>query len=466
MSLKNIINPITKPGLKIELNNLKLGNVNYPNTLGSLGSILMSDGSDLVFGANVKNLINSAIYRPGGVSSGNVFSLWSEVVDFINATNGDVLLYMDDSIVSPCVISSNIDLQSRVQIVPYRNNIDSVKVKINDGVIISNIGYIGGPMDILASPTLAIPFNIGSDGSFLLLSMNVKLQFDGVPTLPFMEVSGSNNLIIGMFRGCSLDNSLSPGSPLFKISDTATGIVASVLGSDYGTDTISGVVGTNLLLVHDASSVSPTLSGFLGTRLENIFDKSESVSYDDSIVPNLVPSPSIPGSPSVGDALNGIKSLLNNTLNCNDIVANTLTLNNQTYLSMYQTTTQSVNNTTLDLILFDAVNGSNIGGIVYNAGVFTIPSNGVYTISFAIVWAPALAGTVTSYVERTNSSTYNHLGFNFTSANNQNTHVGSFTTELIAGDTLKYFVYQTSGLALNFGSIGAGTSKISIVRLY
>ena len=300
----------------------------------------------------------------------------------------------------------------------------------------------------------------------MLLSNNAKLKFDGVPSLPFVEVSGNNTSIIALFRGCSFDNSLSIGSPLIKLNDTSSVVLASVLGSDYGVDTVSGIVGTNLLLVHDASAMSPILSGFLGTRIENIFDNSASVAYDDSVLPNLVSVPTIPGSPSVADGLNGIKSLLNNTLNCNNIVANSLTLNNQTYLSMFQTSTQAVNDSSLDVILFDAINGTSIGGIVYNTGVFTIPSTGVYTVSFAIVWAPSISGTVTSYVERNNSSRVNHLGYNFTSANNQNTHVGSFTTQLNSGDTLTYFVYQTSGLSLNFGAIASGTSKISIVKLY
>lgn len=466
MSIKNIINPIIKPGLNIELNGLKVGNINFPKVLGNAGDVLISDGlSNVVFGASIKNLINSAIYRPGGVSSQNVFANWNDVVDFINATNGDVLLYFDDSIVSPCIVSSNVNLQSRVQILPYRNNINAVQVKINDGVVITNPNYINGPIDILCTPTLAIPFNLTNDGNFLFLSQNAKLKFDGVPSLPFVEASGSNTQIIALFRGSGLDNSLSPGSPILKLNDTSTGVLAAALGSDYGVNTVDGVVGTSLLLVHDAATSSPSMIGFLGTRLENIFDRSESVYYDDGVLPNLVPVPTIAGSPSVQNAIDGIKNLFNNTLGLNNLTSMTMSVTNQPLLSMFQSGTQNLALTTLDVVQFDSTEITIGNPINYNLGVFTIQSDGIYSVSYSICWV-AVSGTLTAYVERNNTSRVNHYSYNILDTSVVQGHCGSFTTKLNAGDTLTYFIYHGTGVGpLSLGAIGAGTSKMIISKL-
>jgi hypothetical protein len=65
----------------------------------------------------------SIIYKPGGVNAGLVVTTWAQVQEFIAFREGTVIVYVDDSIVSPALVpgaSGLTDCEGRVELRPFK----------------------------------------------------------------------------------------------------------------------------------------------------------------------------------------------------------------------------------------------------------------------------------------------------------------------------------------------------------
>ncbi|HYX20193.1 MAG TPA: hypothetical protein VFA98_05055, partial [Thermoanaerobaculia bacterium] len=83
------------------------------------------------------------IYRPGGTTGGVTVTTWAQVQEFIALRQGTVIVYVDDSIVSPALVpgaTGVTDCQGRVLFRPAI--VDSLSysvLQVEDGATLHNV---------------------------------------------------------------------------------------------------------------------------------------------------------------------------------------------------------------------------------------------------------------------------------------------------------------------------------------
>jgi hypothetical protein len=103
----------------------------------------------------------SVIFRPGGVTGGLVVTTWAEVQTFIALRQGAVVVYVDDSIVSPALVpaaSGVTDCQGRVEIRSYRQDeLNFSTLVVQNGATLKNLYKINSTMVVLGDTQGVIP---------------------------------------------------------------------------------------------------------------------------------------------------------------------------------------------------------------------------------------------------------------------------------------------------------------------
>lgn len=103
----------------------------------------------------------SIIYKPGGVNGGLVVTTWAQVQQFIAFREGAVIVYVDDSIVSPALVpaaSGITDCENRVELRSFRQDeLNFTTLVVQDGATLKNLYKINSTMVVLGDTQGATP---------------------------------------------------------------------------------------------------------------------------------------------------------------------------------------------------------------------------------------------------------------------------------------------------------------------
>lgn len=241
-----------------------------------------SNTSSLVF------LADGIIFRPGGMSLGNVFATWVEIKAVIAATNGALTVLVDDS-VAPAVVSVGVtDCQSRVTFTSaFQHELPStVKLTLPDGAILKDVRAINGFLTVVAEGTTVPNFQFTPDRALSLIDGGV---ISNVGTQPIIRLA-ANAFFVVTFAESSIFSNPTPGAgPLVDLSAPgAQAVIFTVTGSGFTTDnTVTGVAGTTAIFQFDASLGNfPTNPGFAGTTQKFVLDDALFMSYTPAVLAN------------------------------------------------------------------------------------------------------------------------------------------------------------------------------------
>lgn len=245
------------------------------------------------------------IYKPGGVSSGNLKATWAEVDAAIVAANGALRVYIDDSIVSPAPITSVVDCKGYTEFFAYKLPLGGgVFANIVPGAQLINPRSVSDALSIQATPgALDIaPVVVVSRILFLFRGGQIRLLAGAGRAL--IDVAPGDVLaVISQLDGAIISDeptvaavALGTGAQLFVVSQ----IQLNFQFNNY----VSGDGTTATLLLRDSSlAPNPSLPLFTGTFIPQFTDIAAQVSYDDNLVPpNL-------GSGIVQGAIDALKLL-------------------------------------------------------------------------------------------------------------------------------------------------------------
>lgn len=516
MALSNLIDPLPKIWLNANVNSITVdkgllmenGNIDLNNNdilnVDLLNGIVVAD---LIGAASPQSII---IYRPGGIlptPPSNIHVLWADVVAKINKANGAIIIFIDDSLESPAPINLSADCQGRVTLISANyNSSTTVNVLIHDGVQLTNLRNVSGPM-IINCDSISGPNLVFSNGSNFQSSQNVTYKLTSTSMVsPIQILAGESLSIISNTGGLNLDNSLM-SSNYFILLGAGSGL--SVLISNqltYDTtisENIKGPVGSTLFLGADASFdvTNVTESTFLGTFLRFKTDTSFNTFYDDTNTP-------IFSSDNVQGALNYIKAnylkiVSTSAISCASLTAtgniscvnvnasgnvgcvNVNASGNVSCVEVLQTKynlfvqnaqafTQALPDTTLTNVVYNTALTNNNFTFTTGQSVFTIPKSGWYSFTYAVTYLSSEDGGLRILQGCINNDDTLLYGYTcvpatgFTLENFSPTRLnGSFERQMTLGDTFRVQAYQDSGNDITIGgNIGGGTVSLSINRVH
>lgn len=127
-----------------------------------------------------------------------------------------------------------------------------------------------------------------------------------------------------------------------------------------------------------------------------------------------------------------------------------------TVLSVGMTTSQSVTQNALVDIIYDTVIADTSSG--YSAGVYTIPTTGLYQCLFTSNWMSTAGFTNCDVFLNKNSGTFLYHGSSTATVSDPNTTIMNSGTvfPFVAGDTVKISVFAQTVGAANFLCSGFG----------
>src|SRR5271157_865155 len=102
-------------------------------------------------GSGVSSLVvftDGIIFRPGAASLGNVVATWAEVQAVIAATNGALIVFVDDTLAPAAASLGVTDCQSRVTFTSadQHEKPSTTKLILPDGAVLLNVREIDGFM--------------------------------------------------------------------------------------------------------------------------------------------------------------------------------------------------------------------------------------------------------------------------------------------------------------------------------
>lgn len=247
-------------------------------------------------------LSSSIIFKQGAVSSGDTYGTWLEVANIITAKDGLVDIYVDDSIVSPCVVSSNVDCKNRTQFFGSSNAASLNKLEISGGFALSNPKSFNTLEVRLVSP--ALPNILLVNGS--IMSLVNGAQFTSVDsTVPNISFPDGASIVLSTGIGGNINNS---GNIIIRLGIGSSMIVAVLenAGNLMLNNFVDSVdASSSLILGYDSTFDLANFNnpGFLGTLITQNVSVASSVKYNDSTSPSY-------GSTNVQGVLDKIKSVL------------------------------------------------------------------------------------------------------------------------------------------------------------
>ncbi|MHB8107964.1 MAG: hypothetical protein ACYDH4_11150 [Candidatus Cryosericum sp.] len=245
------------------------------------------------------------VFRPGAPDVSNLYSSWAGVMAAFVLTTGPVVIAIDDSSGVATVPAGMYDLQDRVTLVAQSPK-ESPQTTLNlpEGVTLKGLNGIDNLLQVVATPTATptLAFNSGVK----VFSMDNGAVLANRGTRALVTEQAGLNLNFVLTNSSLFDNSVAPNAPLtdmpvagalFSITSLTN---SGLLGTP--TNTVTGVVGTQLILQYDASwQGDPTLPGFFGTLVfSRTVDAAEFVSYVDT--------PPLLGSNNVQGAIDALKN--------------------------------------------------------------------------------------------------------------------------------------------------------------
>jgi hypothetical protein len=273
----------------------------------------------------------SIIYRPGGVPGGLVVTTWDQVQAFIAFRQGTVILYVDDSIVSPALVpgaSGVTECFGRLVLNAWAGDSDAFSVlQIEDGATLQNLAEI----DVVEvrcncqSGTPSLAWTLTPNGGFLRINEIGKLSNATTATQPAVVLTGNKDLFLTLNNSfLSLHN---PAVPLFSVAagsalefDAYDGSVVPD-GFATGTGTVELVYDNATASFFATPGVAPLLPG-VGTYAPSNVDSVWETKLLDPVtmgapalnnvpvfdgtkwIAGSVPSGSITGTPNTGAYFN------------------------------------------------------------------------------------------------------------------------------------------------------------------
>lgn len=213
---------------------------------------------------------DGVIYRPGGVSSGNVLATAAEVAAACLAAHGALTVYVDPSL-SPtpgvAVMPAGVVWEGagRLKIEPYAFTSASTPVLgVEDGAQIRDVLSFGGNLVIASRCTSAPPLAWPTvQGPIVRVGGNVQWYLDAVATEPFVRVPPGGGMVI-VFDGASgFDNSAAPAVPVVDVGAGANMIVPLANRNPFATTPSQFLMGAGatITFARDATAAPSSLVG-------------------------------------------------------------------------------------------------------------------------------------------------------------------------------------------------------------
>lgn len=240
----------------------------------------------------------SIIYKPGGVTAGLVVTTWAQVQAFIALRQGAVIIYVDDSIVSPALVpgaSGVTDCGGRVEFRPAI--VDSLSysvLQVDDGATLHNV-YAITDVEVRCNSQSATP----------------SLSFSGTPT--------GGTLILQQFGALTMAATATqpgirvPAGTTMLIQSLSSGVIAKETFVDF---TVS--------LFDVPVTASLSLFEFEGSLIFNNFASgagSVSLGFDNTTAAFFVP----PGTPPALPGITGAYSTFDESILFGDVTGKALT---------------------------------------------------------------------------------------------------------------------------------------------
>jgi hypothetical protein len=220
------------------------------------------------------------IYRPGGVSAGNVVATWAEVKTRIAQANGAIEVRCDNSIASCHVpASSGTTLcNGGVTLSAYDPRLNladpsfwQTTLTIDDGATLDRVRKIGGGLAVYMDSKTTASLTFGTAGGIidvLQLELSTLLR-TGTATQAGLVVLSGQALDIEMTDTAQLGSFAIAGASV-HVDAGGTLTVGAFTSAVLNTDPISGPVGASLTVAFDssvdfASPFNPPFPSYLGT---------------------------------------------------------------------------------------------------------------------------------------------------------------------------------------------------------
>jgi hypothetical protein len=217
----------------------------------------------------------SIIYRPGGVTGGLVVTTWAQVQQFIAYREGTVIVYVDDSIVSPALVpgaSGITDCEGRVVLFPFKaDSVLFTVLQIEPGATLQDLYKVAG-MELRCNPQTAVnSLSFTSpNGGFLFITDGAFLSNAATATTPAINVA--NGKIVSF--DLAVDSLFVLGAPAVPFAHTVAGAIVNVFAFDSSvlSDNLVDGAGTQFNIFYDNSSAitfpipgtPPAVPGFTG----------------------------------------------------------------------------------------------------------------------------------------------------------------------------------------------------------
>ena len=277
MSLSNVLQGPIKEWANVFFNNVQCNTIN--------GLPVPSGG-----GGNSSNII----YRPGGVTSGNVVNSWNLVLTASSLVNNLIDIYFDNSLVAPlpCTINTSYDFTGNATFNCMNNNpVSRTLVQIENGIQVKNLKGVYGLMTLQSDNTNGNPTMVWNNGVESLELYQCILDSTAGSTGAYIDIP--TLLRIQMFNESTIT---ATGSLAISVQPSGLLYMSSQFGSLLQGNVISGDGTTTLYITGDSSqNTASQVTTFLGTIIPNNLDKSNLVEYNDNLIPPQISADTVQG---------------------------------------------------------------------------------------------------------------------------------------------------------------------------
>jgi len=226
------------------------------------------------------------VYRPGAPTAPPYYATWGEVQAIVALEQGDLVVFLDDSFVSPLPITGASDGFGRLVISPARYFFAGslLETKIADGAYLDNIRAFVGAMKIISLRTGAVPPLQHSAVNVTQLSNGAQLVNDATATQPFIDIAPGEVFALAMTRGAGLDNSANNAVPIVDLlvgGQPAQHAWFTFDGFQFnGATLVRGGVNAQFQYTHDLSSGAVDVTGIVGGQTQRqLLDASAQYTY-------------------------------------------------------------------------------------------------------------------------------------------------------------------------------------------
>lgn len=230
------------------------------------------------------------VWRAGSPSQGNQLQTWAEVYTLIQASDGDIVVFVDNSI-APCIVPvGTYDLMGHVTFSPHistADNIPTINVELADGAVFKNIKGLDGNVGVIGNSTSgpALVFDIYNPQGFGNINGGV---FINNGTVPMIEVDGVF-LAMGAYSNAGIVEGTS-SAPFVNVINSGAFVFSTHTRGRIDPpgaylNWISGDASSVLIYQYDNSFIpNATHPLFAGTVIQQLTSEAISLKYDDSLI--------------------------------------------------------------------------------------------------------------------------------------------------------------------------------------